>query len=383
MQCFIFNHLFETLAEIEDYESFIWTDRYSSFGDFELVVRADSEVYRTIYPDSFVWTPGSRNIMIVEKIVYEQEPDQGALLAKISGRDATSLLARRIVWEPIDYKGTLQTIVRGMLMDNLIEPEDESRIIPGVSFVFDPDLDEGSLEVEALFHGDNLYEAVKTLCDQHGMGMMMNFRENRLEFSLYQGYDRSYRQDTFPYVIFEPHYDNVLSSTYTEDYEGYCNTVLVVGEAEEQNKPKPTVDVIYGDAIGYGRRETYEDASDIPRHIHKRVRDGVIESGPNKGKPRYKRVTHTIPIGEYNEALRLRGAKKLDEQPKIKTIDADIDPYMHYEYGRHFLCGDIVQITTHFGLSTAARITQFTRSMDETGYQSYPTFEFMESLQEW
>ena len=45
-----------------------------------------------------------------------------------------------------------------------------------------------------------------------------------------------------------------------------------------------------------------------------------------------------------------------------------------FKYGRDFFIGDIVQIRNEFGMEAQARIKEFIRSCDSTGYKEYPTF---------
>ena len=41
MELLVLNTDYESIAVIDTYESFIWTDRYNSYGDFEIVFAMD------------------------------------------------------------------------------------------------------------------------------------------------------------------------------------------------------------------------------------------------------------------------------------------------------------------------------------------------------
>ena len=92
--------------------------------------------------------------------------------------------------------------------------------------------------------------------------MVLN-SSNVFEFSLYAGLDHSYQQTTNPYVIFSPEFNNIITSTYTEDDIPFKNVALVAGVGEGDER----VTISVGSASGLDRRELYVDARDISDRI--------------------------------------------------------------------------------------------------------------------
>lgn len=54
------------------------------------------------------------------------------------------------------------------------------------------------------------------------------------------------------------------------------------------------------------------------------------------------------------------------------AINEDLSPYI---YGVDYYLGDIVKLVGDYGLSTKARVTEYTRSYGPAGYKSFPTLE--------
>ena len=98
-----------------------------------------------------------------------------------------------------------------------------SRKVEGLIFEASTDPAITGLTVDAQFTGDNLYDAIRKLCDSKNVGFRIKLSDdNKFVFKLYAGADRSYDQFTNPYVIFSPKFENVINTNYLgikEDFE--------------------------------------------------------------------------------------------------------------------------------------------------------------------
>ena len=341
---------FNAVETVDVFESFIWTDRYSAFGDFELCLAPTRDNLLYLREDYFVWIGESDRLMVIENVEITSDVEDGARLL-VSGRSLESILASKIVWEQTMLAGGFQDGVKKLLDENVINPAVSDRRIP--NFIFQPSSDPRitGLTLNTQFTGGTLYDAVKKLCDTNNLGFKVMLDEsNRFVFSLYCGTDRSYNQSTEPYVIFSPDFDNLLNSNYISSKRDFKTVALVAGEGEGNARKKVVVSLPSGGGTGLQRRELYVDARDI---------------SSNNGE---------VPAAKYLEMLTQRGLDKLSESAVVKTFDGRVDTQQNPKYGRDFFMGDIVQITNEYGLESTSRVTELIRSHDVDGYEEYPTF---------
>ena len=54
MELLVLNTDFESVAVIDTYESMIWTDRYNSYGDFEIFFAMDTQLLQYLKEDYYL-----------------------------------------------------------------------------------------------------------------------------------------------------------------------------------------------------------------------------------------------------------------------------------------------------------------------------------------
>lgn len=358
----LYTEEFELIKVLDDYASLIWTERYNTCGDFEYKALVSTELTQALLPGRYLTLNGDESAMIIETVQIDTSATDGNSLT-ISGRDLKSILSRRIVWDQTDLNSKIETAVERLLNENVIQPLIPERKIPG--FVFqpsgDPRLDE--IKVDKQFTGDDLLEAIQTLCTTNNVGFTIAFNpdnpEARFIFQLYLGEDRSYDQETNPWVIFSPGFDNLVGSNYTESKKLIKNVAHVKGEGEGKDRKSLTI-VTDGSKTGLERRELYVDARDISQDSGE-----TTESG------------ESIPISdeEYLSKLRERGNEKLSECEDEKVFEGEADVTGGvFVYGKDFFMGDLVQLENEFEMSDKVRVTELIRSGDTSGFLTYPTF---------
>lgn len=355
MEFLVLNTKFEAVAILDVFESFIWTDRYAKCGDFEIYTSSDRQIIATLKEDFYIWTEDSEHVMIIEnrKIITDVEEGNKFL---VSGRSLESILDRRIVWNQILLDGYFQVQIKRLLTENVINPSDSNRKISNFIFEETDDPYILSLKVQVQYTGDNLYEAVCKLCESVSIGFKITLNDdNQFVFKLYSGTDRSYDQETNPYVVFSPSFENIIDSNYYESKAGYKNVGLVAGEGE--GSARRTVVVGESASKELSRRELYVDARDIS------------STTSNGG---------SISTSAYDNLLRQRGDERLNENKIIQAFDGQVESTQMYRYGEHYFMGDITQLENEYGMESKVRVTEFIRSVDKDGIDSYPTFEVIE-----
>ena len=355
MEFLVLNTKFEAVAILDVFESFIWTDRYSKCGDFEIYTSSDRQIIETLKEDFYIWTEDSEHVMIIEnrKIITDVEEGNKFL---VSGRSLESILDRRIIWNQITLDGDFQTQINRLLTENVINPSDSNRKISNFIFEETDDPYILSLKVQVQYTGDNLYEAVCKLCKSVNIGFKITLNDdNQFVFKLYSGVDRSYDQETNPYVVFSPSFENIIDSNYYESKAGYKNVGLVAGEGEGSDRRT----LVVGESTSkeLSRRELYVDARDIS------------STTSNGG---------SISTSAYDDLLRQRGDERLNENKIVQAFDGQVESTQMYRYGEHFFMGDIAQLENEYGMESKVRVTEFIRSVDKDGIDSYPTFEVIE-----
>ena len=355
MDVFVLDENFNTVAVIDDYISLIWTERYSEYGDFELYTLATIELLQILKKDRYLAISESDRVMIIDDIKLETDIEDGVFLT-VTGKSLESILERRIIWGQRTIKNNLQFSIKALLNENIIRPVDGERRID--NFVFEESNDEVfvDLELGAQFMGDNLYDVIRALCEATGIGFKIVLNAaNQFVFSLYAGKDRTYSQNDYPYVVFSPEFDNLLSSDFRDTNKALKNAAFVVGEELEDGSGNRTRSV--GDGVGLSRREIFVDA----KGVSSKTEDGEV-----------------LPDSDYNKLLDQEGQNRLAECIEVSTFTANVDYSRMFKYGEHYFMGDVVQIANEFDIEGTARVTELIRSHSETGLDIYPTFIMIE-----
>lgn len=182
---------FKMVGIIDNYISFIWTDRYDEAGDFELILPMDEYVLNIIQSDYYLTVDESEHVMIIEDMRVSTDSESGKTM-KVVGSSLEKLLDRRIIWEKTVFKQTyedendtvgvkplLQESIIQILQDNIIHPISKSynyetktydetyyaaRRIPNFIYVLSEDEKILAKTVEAQYRGESIYEVISSLC---------------------------------------------------------------------------------------------------------------------------------------------------------------------------------------------------------------------------
>ena len=338
----IMNSSFVRLAVIEDYISFIWTERYYDCGDFELCVAASVNYMTLFKKDYYVVRDDSENVGIIEDIRIQRN-ENGFDMLIVSGRFLSSILGRRIIATQTTVNGTISNCVNQLILQNVIEPSDASRTISNFTV--------GSYSItdaiKAQYTGKNLLETISDICRTYKVGFKVTLNEDHeFVFTMYKGKDRTYNQTTNTYVIFSDEYDNLLSSEYEENYQNIATAVLVAGEGEGlDRKTKWVTD----GSTGLARHEVYKDQRQLQSN------DGEITAE------------------EYNELLEEAGEESLTQYTTTFSGEVYFDNVV---YKQDVDLGDLCVIeNSRWGIHLYSRLVEVIESTSETGeYSIVPTF---------
>lgn len=358
MEATILDTNFNIVGIVDDYQSMIWTERYSEAGDFELYGATNSTIAAYCKMGYFVTIPESDRAMIIESIEVSEETDKSNKIL-VKGRSLESILMRRIVWDQTILTGSVQNAIYKLIYDSILNPTDSNRVIPNFYFLQSTDTAITSLSFEsAQFTGDTIFDAIKQFADAFEIGFKIELIDGKMIFSLFAGKDRSYAQNVNPYVVFSDDYDNIVSSDFKNNMSNYQNVALVAGEGEGSERRKIEYYTSNTAPSGINRYETFVDARDI---------------SSNNGE---------ITDEEYMAELQNRGDAKLAEVEEDWSFDCQIDTQHSYQYGKDYFIGDILQLIGILGIQAQARITEFIRCTDTNGYSAYPQFKIIDVIED-
>lgn len=353
MEFRVLNTSFIAQGIVENVDSIIWTERYYGHGDFEIYLNFSFEMMALLQEDYYLISSDSDRVMIIDTIRIKTDPETGNKLV-VQGRSLECLLDRRIVLRQILIDGNWQTGIQSLLNENVIDGLYPERDFPNFIFSASADATITALTLTAQYYSENLYDVIKNLCEQAGVGFKILLNSsNQFVFSLYRGLDRSYEQITNPYIVFSPQFDNLVKSEYFQTKKYKKNYALVSGD--------PTAGITlraqaFGSAgEGLNRREIFVNASDMPKFL--------------------ENTSTEISDADYLDQLLQRGQEVLAINDELVIFEGEVDLSNSYKYRTDFFLGDIIQMVDEYGHSARAQILEMTFSQNLSGSTTYPTLK--------
>jgi hypothetical protein len=354
MEATLLNSDLEVIGFLDVFKSFLWTDKYQEFGEFEIVEFPNNMILSSLSNTKYICIKESEHIMVLESIRIKTDPLNGNELF-IKGRSLESILYYRIVWDPIVLDGSLQDGIETILNDNAINPTDTDRKINKLEFLASTDPAITALTVKIELLGEYLYDVISSLCISYGIGFKIVLTDlGKFSFQLYVGADRSYNQSTNPYVVFSPNFDNLLNGDYWISTENLKTNALIGGEKGVGNIRTFTSVEYPSDLTDLNRREIFVDAQSITRTGY-----GEEES---------------LSDSDYSLVLEEEGYNKLSENQTVETFEGQLESSTIYIYGQDFFMGDIVQVANEYGHEANSRVSEMVYFQDSSEIKMVPTF---------
>jgi len=357
MELIAFDSLFKEIGVVDKFKSLLWTDRYWSSGDFEIVLPPTSSIWSLMETTAYFKLKESDHVMVPEIINIHSDPEEGNELV-IKGRSLEGkILDKRIVWDITELDGNLQTTIQSLLNDSFINPVNTYRDVS--NFVFSTSTDPAitGLTLATQFFGETIYKVMSDVCKSKNIGFKIVLSDTtpvNFLFSLYAGVDRSNNQTSRPSVVFSFDFDNLVNGDYVKSDQMLRTCALIAGEKGVANYRITTVvhDADGPTKSGLARSELFVDASNISSNTP----DGQLSRA------------------DYLELLVGRGYEELAKNRILEGFDGQVDT-TQFNYGDEYFMGDIVQLEDDYGHSTASRVTELIHFQDPAGIKIYPTFE--------
>ena len=349
---------------IENWDSLLWTERYNTVSDFQLET-GDISTFMTLLPEGTGLTLRDSNYAMVVETHKIERPKNAASKLIISGRAYSSILDRRIALQSVgaltgqaNWEVNVKTpsdlayyaIVK-ICVDGICSASD---IFPAAKVQFPTPADyltsTGPTKPFVIERG-NLLEVVRNLLQteaaadpstspatpavvQHGLrSIRPSGTGTAVSIEIFKGTDRSGT------IIFDATRDLLDDGNYLFSKVGSGNAA-------------------YGVASGLAAT-MYEGASE-PTGLARRV---ILVDASTSGI-----ADSTILKNEMSNAL----AQAKETAIFDGSINQDLSPY---KYGVDYSLGDIVTVQGDYGLLTKARVSQYIRSENASGFKAYPTLE--------
>ena len=324
MELYVYGNTRQLIGVVESFEYLRWTRRYSQCGAFELKAIATPENIALLVLGNLLWKSDDEEVGVIEHLEMAQSDKE---TITVSGRFATSLLARRIIWGTETLSGDLSACAAQLINNHLVSPTDTNRQISGISFA-SPAL---GVMVNTQVSYKNLMDTITGLCDASDRGIKTVFDPStgNLTVTLYDG--------AVSQAVFSREYENLTSQIYMQSAIDYANTALIGGEGEGASRVLASIVETTGEA----RREVFVDAKDLWQE--------------------------DFGVG-YSAALLYRGQNRLSELAMAHSFDAEINPHGNLRYRVDFDLGQVVTVLSKmWGVTLAARITDIEESYDASG----------------
>ena len=334
------NTTFKNLGELQQLDSLIWRDSYRGLNSFQLFAPITDENALLIQEDHILWI-GGEVAAVIESIKSIMDKD-GIKSYQVKGRTLEKYLEKRIIWGTYIKNDYPSNIMRDLVNINCINPTDSKRKIPWL--ILKPNQEVYGTKTQYQQTGGSVYNALMEVSELDELGFNINFfpKEQRIEFEVTKGIDRTRNNGVVKPVEFSTQLDDILQSIYFVNSTDTVNMALVAGE---ENENTPRVQVTTGDltSTGFNRLELYVDARDL---------QSTYFVGGNQ---------QNIPAAEYQSMLKTRGNQKIGERAKIENFEATIRVFgqVQYEFGVDYEKGDLItMVDDNLMVSISARITQ-------------------------
>jgi hypothetical protein len=332
-----------------------WTERYSDVGEFKFTGKLSSGLKETLPIGSLVSHTKTLELAIVENCEINEKTDEDPDVS-ISGRTFVSFLEQRIVGAylarlnagPSDYVITAEILpvqIRKLISKHLGPAAESPDIIPGLNVV---STGAGESVERTISKGPLLGEVLKLLpifdlgirtVRNNPFGVLGSPTETQI--GIYKGADKSKK------VIYSSRTGHLDSVDYLFTNKDEKNSALVIGRY---------VQVAYDTGLGYTKRQTVIDASDI---------DGHLDAFPTG-----------LGLAMIQAKMTQRAQQELQHQAQVNVARADASSTDQYQYRVDYNLGDLVTVSASYGETEKMRIVEYVEIEDEEGYSGHPTFGF-------
>jgi hypothetical protein len=340
MDIYILTKELEFVGLVDDYTSFQFTKHYDDIGDFQLTVNNRSKNASTLINGKVVLMRDKVNKAGIIDHVEINVNEDGLEQRIVKGKTLGAIFNDRLTLPNGEFdavEDNVESVIRHYVNRNIINSIDESRNIEILSTTVNQNR---GITIRWQTRFDTLSQVVHDICYLYNFGWDIDIDlENRTWFFyIYQGQDKSAKQDSVSPVIFSNKFGSVIGLDYLKNDAKYKNFAYVAGKGEGESRDIFEV----GESKGFDRKET------------------LIEVRPSED--------------EYIDVPEM-GKRRLEEFSVIETFEADITQNKMFTYGQDYYLGDLVTVEDEdWGVSLDRQITSITEIYEDNRYSITASF---------
>jgi hypothetical protein len=356
MEVYVLDDVFRRTEVVDRFESLIWTERYSAYGDFSLQMHSTAANRSLLAKGTRLALNESSRVMTIETIEDKRSSD-GKHMLSLQGRSLEQIMEdrtatdswmgtelnpnwaltgapaaiARTIFNTICRTGFPNTADKIPFLEAIITNQLYTRPEPGTSITVELEL-------------QSVYEAIKNLCEAYGMGfyLVRIGDTSKLRFSVYTGNDRTLGQTTLVPVVFGHDLGTLSDTTELTSTENYKNVAYVFAKNGSAVIYAPGTDPAVS---GFDRRVMTIKADDL-----------------------------TDPAGDIlNAKMTQKGYEELAKARGTFAFDGEIPQRGSYKYGKDYFLGDLVTMRNSDGVNSSLRVSEQIFVSDGEGDRAYPT----------
>ncbi len=319
MELFILNKEFELIGIIETYTFLRWVRKFYKNGEFELHCKLTNKTVSLLKEDNIILKKDDNEVGFIETLKLKMLNGEETIVVK--GKFTTAYLNRRINWDRLNFNGKVEDLMRKLVSDNAINPQNQDRKISNLRL---GEYNQFTEDINYQNSFGNVLEELENIGTLYKIGykIIFDFNSKEFIFNTYKGIDRTCNQNTIAPCIFSREFENILSQELFKTNINYKNTCLIAGVGEGEQRKITSIEC----GSGLNRYETYIDARDLSNKIKKN--NDEIE----------------MDIEKYKSFLIERGKQKLSQLKKINNFSSTVNTKGNNKYKIDYDLGDFVTI---------------------------------------
>jgi hypothetical protein len=365
MEIYTLDNLLRRTEVVDQFESLIWTERFNSAGDFELVLPSTPSYRELIKPGTWLALNESFRCMKVETSMDARD-DEGRRALTLSGPSIElPLLDDRVAfnvkddlvtnpkWIITDTPGDVaRKVFQDICVTGILDVDDIIPFITAVSILPDDTIPEPLDNITVEIEPSTVYNIIKQICESYDLGfrLLRNYDLSQLAFDIYSGLDRTSQQTAVPAVIFSPDLENLTNTKRLESVAGIKNIAYVYSNLGFEQVTALDVD---------------PDIAGFERHVLVVKMDDFDEG---------------TPAATVTEMMQQKGREELAAARAFLGFDGEVTQRSQYRYGVDYNLGDLVEQHGENGMSSIVRVTEQIFVSDSEGDRSYPTLSIRSNV---
>lgn len=250
---------------IQGYKSCIWTERYSAYGDAQIITKPTFANKQLLTPGTLLGKKDSRRVMEI-KTTSDDTDEDGTRLMTVDCKSIEHWLDDRVAmpaFAPLNttpawvIKGTpdqiIQTLFQQICVQTILDEHDTIPFYVNGQLSQAGDIPFPSDIITVSAAPDTLYNTIKSVADAYGIGFRFVKQDDQgmIYFEVYMGDDRTTGQTVRDPVIFDQTLDNLVKPSLLQSNDLVKTVAYVFSQNGTAIVYAPTANQ---DAFGSDRR---------------------------------------------------------------------------------------------------------------------------------